>query len=179
MRPQRAIQMGRYREGFPIRLRSMFLFYCDAEVSKRLDMDQEQGAYEGTCVTIYPTKKILRIVANWFPVRPSPSSNPRKRAALGRRFSALVPIATILGWPTPTSRCFYRSARSQYLNTPQNSSQRITHIVEDIDDNQDGHPSVQLEQQPPFQLLPRLSATEFSIWIRSGLGIFPVVFRDI
>ena len=41
--------------------------------------------------------------------------------------------------------------------------QRVTHVVEDVDDNQYRHASIQLEQQRPLKLLPRLGATKLGV----------------
>ena len=54
--------------------------------------------------------------------------------------------------------------------------QHTTHIVQDADNNQDGHASIQLEQQPPLQFLPRLSATKLSIQVQSGLRISAMMY---
>ena len=98
------------------------------------------------------------MVGYWFPSRPRSSSKPRKRAALSQhrpsRFSGL---------PILTTRYSYQSGWDQCSSAWKTHLQRAAHIVEDIDDNQDGHASIQLEQQPPFQLLPRLGATKLTI----------------
>ena len=45
---------------------------------------------------------------------------------------------------------------------------RKTHVVEEIDDKEEGHASVELEQQPLLQLLPRLASTTLSIWVHDS-----------
>jgi hypothetical protein len=77
---------GEVYGGFPHTIDERIPVPHGAEVSRRSDLDQKQKAYEGTCMVIYPTQRTLRIVANWFPVRPRSSLKPRKRAALHRRF---------------------------------------------------------------------------------------------
>ena len=87
------------------------------------------------------------MVANWFPVRRRSSSKPRKRAALGRRFG-------VESTPTiPRFRVVYTHA-ALFLSTCTESASEYTsetclwcatHIVEDIDDNQDRHASIQLK----------------------------------
>ena len=55
MEPQRAMQTGRYMEGFPTWLRNMFLSHRGAEVNERSDVDHGRESYEGTCMVMYPT----------------------------------------------------------------------------------------------------------------------------
>jgi hypothetical protein len=56
---------------------------------------------------------------------------------------------------------------------------RETHVVEDIYDKEEGHASVDLEQQPLLQLLPHLASTKLSIWVHDSCeaSVAVVTFR--
>jgi hypothetical protein len=86
MGPPKGHANGEVDGGIPIMTEEHVPIPHGAEVSRGSDRDQKYKAYEGTCMVMYPTSRTLGIVANWFAVRPRPSSNPCKRAALRRRF---------------------------------------------------------------------------------------------
>ena len=77
-KPQIAMHVGRYTDGFPKWLRNMFL----GGFRTTWPLATGGGTYEGTCIEMYPMYSTDNTVANWLPSRCKSSSKPRSRAAL-------------------------------------------------------------------------------------------------
>ena len=55
----------------------------------------------------------------------------------------------------------------------------VTHIVKNVNDDQNGHPEVKLPQHFLFHDLALLMATELCVWILVAVGYFVIVINDI